>query len=486
MAKISKEMVEEFLHLTRRSLVATGKALYPELMGLKPSPLHYELSSALVEGRSSMVIAYPREFGKSTYAWELLSSWNILHRRYRYIMYIASTTTIAKRMLSTNVIPNIKNHPILRSQIKITKDTQEEFHYEIDGEKYFIACFGAGQQLRGTRFQSYRPDLVVMDDIETTEATKSEDQRRKLKDWMVADVIPLGKMARFFFVGTMLHSDCLLANFMDQPPEDVHTGLKWETRRYGVIDEEGRSTWPEKYSDDWIEAKRKEYIKMGALDRFNTEYMNIPVARADRMFTPEQLSYYAPDQGKAAMSGGMDILITVDPGIHNENHRDPTVILTTGMDKNGNIWILDLIRERFVHHEILEAIVATFRKWRPRMTFIESVQAQYWLFQDLANGTHLGRDIIPCEKIDGKHVSMGKNIRIQGLESLFHRKQIYVPAEAHWVGELINEMVTFPKGKHDDILDALSYSKLNHIQIGGMKYNFDSILDRTLTSSTVF
>jgi len=486
MASLSKEMVQEFLHLTRRSLVATGRSLYPDLMGLKPSKLHYELSTALVDGTSSMVIAYPREFGKSTYAWELLASWNVLHRRYRYIMYIASTTTIAKRMLSTNVVPNIKNHPILKSQIKITKDTQEEFHYEIAGEKYFIACFGAGQQLRGTRFQSFRPDLVVMDDIETTEATKSPDQRAKLKDWMVADVMPLGKTARFFFVGTMLHEDCLLANFMESPPRDVHTGELWETRRYGVIDEEGVSVWPEKYSDDWIEAKRKEYIKMGALDRFNTEYMNIPVSREDRAFVPEQITYFAPDQAKAAASGGMDIIITVDPGIHNENHRDPTVIMVTGMDKNNNLWILDVFRERLVHHRILEEIVNAFRKWRPRMTYIESVQSAFWLFQDLTTGTHLSRDIIPCEKIEGSQVSMGKNVRIQGLESLFYRKQIYVPAEAQWNDELITEMVTFPKGRHDDILDCLSYAKLNHVVPGGSSFDYGSVLQGNLTSSTVF
>lgn len=477
---------EEFAHLTRRSLVSTGVALYPDLMGLKPSPLHHELSTALVEGQTSMVIAYPREFGKSTYAWELLSSWNVIHRRYRYIMYIASTTTIAKRMLATNVVPNLISHPLLKNRIKVIRNTQEQFIYEIEGEKYFIACYGAGQQLRGSRYESYRPDLVVLDDIETTEATKSEDQRIKLKDWFFADVIPLGKLARFFFVGTMLHEDCLLANIMEQPPRDVHTDKPWETRRYGVLDEEGISTWPEKYSDAWIEAKRLEYIRAGMLDRFNTEYMNIPVAKADRQFLPEQITFYAPDQISAAKSGGLDVIITVDPGIHNENHRDPTVILVTGLDKNGNYWILDMIRERLVHHEILDKIVETYRKHNPRMTFIESVQAQYWLFQDLTTGTHASRDIIPCEKIDGSQVRMGKNVRIQGLESIFHRKQIRVPAEATWIDLLINEMVTFPKGKTDDILDALAYAKLNHIQPGGLNFDFNPYLSGANQASTVF
>jgi len=307
----------------------------------------------------------------------------------------------------------------------------------------------------------------------------------KLKDWFWADVIPLGKQARFFFVGTMLHQDCLLANLMEVPPVDQHLSTPWEVRRYGVTDKEGVSTWPEKYSDDWIEAKRKEYIKMGMLDRFLTEYMNVPVDKASRKFDPKAVRFYGPDQQRAILGGAVDILITVDPGISNEEHRDPTVICVSAMDRNGNLWILDMIRKKLVQHEILDEIATAFRKWRPRMTFIESVQAQIWLFQSLVNGTHPGRDIIPCEKIDGSQVRMGKIVRIEGLDELFHRNQIYVPADCGWWDELVNEMVTFPKGKHDDMLDALAYAKINHISPGGCNLNLQDMLATARSSSTV-
>ena len=457
-------------------------------MSLAPSKLHHELSRVLVDEEKSMVIAYPREFGKSTYAWELLSSWNVLHSKYNYVMYIASTVDKAEKMLSTNVVPSIESHPILSSQIKIKKKTKGNFFYEniVTGQTYYVSCYGAGQNLRGARMQSFRPDFVIIDDIEDTEKVQSPMQREKLKDWFWADVNPLGKEARFFFVGTMLHEDCLLANLMETPPVDHRLGTNWEVRRYGVLDEEGKSVWPEKYSDEWIDAKRKEFIRAGKLDRFNTEYLNVPVSRADRSFTPEQLTFYAPDQLMAAKSGGMDILVTVDPGIHNDDHRDPTVIMTTGMDKNGNLWVIDLIRARLVHHEILHEIVAAYRKANPRMTYIESVAAQYWLFQDLTNGTHTSRDIIPCEKIDGSQVRMGKNVRIQGLDDIFHRKKVRVPADALWIDDMINEMVTFPKGKHDDIMDALAYAKLNHIIPGGVTYDYGPALSGNLKSSTVF
>ncbi len=488
MAGISVEEAEEFLHLTRRSLVATGKALYPDLMGLPPSDLHYELSSTLVEGKSSVIIAYPREFGKSTYAWELLSSWNVLHCRYRYILYIASTVQKAEQMLSVNVVPNILTHPLLKDQIEIIKNTKSQFHYKnkLTGEMFFMACYGAGQNLRGARFDRFRPDFVIVDDIEDTEKVRSVDQRIKLKDWWYADVMPLGKEARFFFVGTMLHEDCLLANLMETPPVDHQLGSPWEVRRYGVLDAEGKSTWPDKYTDEWIEAKRKEFIKAGMLDRFNTEYMNVPITREDRKFKPDQVKFYAPDQLEAAKRGGFDILITVDPGISNDLHRDPTVICITGMDKNRNMWVLDMIRKRMPQHEILDEIVAQYRIHSPRMTFIESVQAQYWLYQSLTDGTHLSRDIIPCEKIDATQVRMGKIVRIEALDELFARKNILVPADCHWWADLCNEMVTFPKGRTDDMLDALAYAKLNHIVPGGFKISYGDMMNNLKSSSTVF
>ena len=170
---------------------------------------------------------------------------------------------------------------------------------------------------------------------------------------------------------------------------DHELGTPWEVRRYGILDGDGKSNWPEKYTDDWIDAKRQEYIRAGKLDRFLTEYMNIAVGRENRKFDPKNIRYYAPDQLESAMGGGFDILITVDPGISNEAHRDPTVICVTGMDRNGNLWVLDMLRRKIRQHEILDLIVEQYRKWMPRMTYIESVQAQIWLFQSLIDGLML-------------------------------------------------------------------------------------------------
>ena len=474
--------VEELLHSTRYNLVNTGLALMPDKLSIAPSPLHYRLSDALVGSRDSTVIAFPREFGKSTYVWDVFSNHNVLHRQYRYIVYIAATSKIAEKQFYS-LKGSIKTHPLLKTGIEITRDTKDEFFYEAAGEKFFITCHGAHQQLRGARFDQYRPDLIIIDDIEKSDEVMSPDMRAKLKDWFFADVLPLGKEARLFYVGTMLHEDSLLANLVKTPLTNLDTGVPWRTFRYGVLDDEGSPTWPEKYDEAWISAKRKSYIANGMLYRFNTEYMNIAVGTDDRTFDPTRIRMYNPEQLRSAMNGSTDIIITVDPGIKKSVNHDPTVIMTTMLDSLGQMWMLNVVRKRMALHEILDAIVEEYKMWSPRMVYVESVQGQDYLVQELENGMWPGGYIMPIERIEGKQVQMGK-VRIYGLESLFHNRKLLAPASAEWWVDFVDELVTFPRGKHDDILDCASYAKMNHVAPGSSKINVDDYL--VCNSSTVF
>ena len=480
---IKHDELREIIHLTRGSLLNTGLGLFPENLRTKSSPLHVQLSDTLVRSERSTAFAFPRGFGKSTYCWELLSAWNILHRKYKYIMFIGSTSTIAEDMFA-NVRAQLTSHPLLGAMIKVIKNTTNKFFYQINGTNYFLACYGAGQQLRGKRFDAIRPELVIMDDLETTEGVRSQEQRKKMKDWLFADVIPLDVNARFFYIGTMLHEDCLLANLINEPLYEERTGQNWATMRFGVLDDTtGAPTWPEKYDEAWIDAERKKYISNNMLYRFNTEYMNIAVARDDRTFDPTQIRFYSEPQLEAARNGGMDIVLIVDPGIHGDGDHDPTVVLASAMDKTGNMWILDISRRHMIHHEILDEIVRMHRLWNPNRCYIEAVQAQHYLVQDLEHGTWTGGDIINCAPIDGKQIRLGKQ-RIYGIESLFHQRKLLVPAAPVWWVDFMDELVSFPRGKHDDMLDCVAYAKMNHVQPRGETIDVKAYLSPE--SSTVF
>ena len=483
MADLEDEQIKELLHVTRRNLVSTGLALYPDLFYVKPCPLHYRLSDALINSDESTALAFPREFGKTTFVWEGMSSWNILHQRYHYIMYIATSLTKASSALQ-NVQSAVLGHPLLKRIMNKAHATKEMLRYSVGQEKFMVKCFGAGQNLRGERYEQYRPDLIIIDDIENTENVRNPDQRKKLKDWFYSDVMPLGKEARFFYVGTMLHEASLLAELQSEPPVDPKTGKEWRMFRYGVIDDvTGAPTWPEKYDEAWIAAKRKEYIRQGMLYRFNTEYMNIAVAREDRTFEPKQVRFYGPEQLQAARKGRMDIITIIDPGIKADGDHDPTVVWTSALDSVGNMWVLNIVRKRMMKTDILNTVVKEYTTWNPRQVYIEGVQGQHYLAQDLENGSWPGGHCINVEEIDGKQIAMGKN-RIYNLQPFFERRQIMIPASAEWWVDLQEEMVTFPRGKHDDMLDCGGYAAMNHIKIRKSNLDLDKLL--SAPSSTVF
>jgi len=478
------DLTDEIVKMTRRSLVAVGVYFFPDIFSMKPSPLHYKLSDALINTTSSVAMALPRELGKTTYVWEIMMAWNIMHRRYRYIVYIATSSKKGIKAFK-NVKYALQGHPLIKNMYTVSKngDTAEKLEFTIDGQKYMIAVFGAGQNLRGEKYTHFRPDLIILDDIENTEAVRSEDQRAQLEEWLYSDVMPLGSDARIFVMGTILHEDSLLNNLITEPPIDAATGEPWVTMKYAVVNDQGESNWPEKYSDIWIENKRKDLISKGLQSTWDNEYMNEPVSRDSRTFDPRQLRFYSEEQLASAMKSGMDILITVDPGIKTEDKHDPSAISATAMDPLGNIWILDMFANQVRKSVMLAEIEKMYIKWSPRCVYVESVQGQYYLVQDLEDGNYGSGYPMNIEEIDPKQVRMGKN-RIYNLESEFTARRVMVPNGAPWLLDFQAELVAFPKGKHEDRLDTLSYAKMNHIQIKPITLDVNATLQRI--SSTTF
>ena len=47
-----------------------------------------------------------------------------------------------------------------------------------------LKAFGSGKRLRGVKFGVYRPDLVVLDDLENDTNVRSKEQRDKLEEWL--------------------------------------------------------------------------------------------------------------------------------------------------------------------------------------------------------------------------------------------------------------------------------------------------------------
>ena len=86
-----------------------------------------------------------------------------------------------------------------------------------------------GKQLRGKRNGSYRPDLVICDDLESAKNTNTPELRDKNLHWFNSVVIPIGEPEKtaFIYMGTIVHGSGLLVSILNR--------ADFESRVYSAI-----------------------------------------------------------------------------------------------------------------------------------------------------------------------------------------------------------------------------------------------------------
>lgn len=96
--------------------------------------------------------------------------------------------------------------PVWRSNVLVTKTNIK------------IEAIGSGKKIRGRKHRNWRPDLIVLDDVENDENVRTPEQRRKLRDWYNKAVSKAGDdYTDIVYIGTLLHYDSLLANTLRNP-----------------------------------------------------------------------------------------------------------------------------------------------------------------------------------------------------------------------------------------------------------------------------
>ncbi len=86
---------------------------------------------------------------------------------------------------------------------------------------------GMGQQVRGWLYDNiYRPDLVIVDDIQNRKSVKSESLRKEAWNWLTGEVLgcfshrdklgPREFPGKLVVIGNMLHEDCVVNRLLEE------------------------------------------------------------------------------------------------------------------------------------------------------------------------------------------------------------------------------------------------------------------------------
>jgi len=382
----------------------------------------------------------PREHGKSTRMSFAYPLWRVLTGRSKFVVIIAASQRLANKILRDIKYELVDNERILEDFGEQKGDVWSADFIELKNGSAIMAS-GAGASIRGARHRQHRPDLVICDDILKDDSSRSPIQRENLYDWFKRTVLPLGKEALTVVVNTIFHHDDLPSRLLKEIEQRTLKG--WLGLRFSAIKEDGSPLWESYWSKKDLEEKK---LVLGSA-KFATEYMNEPVADDEAVFKPEWIKYYT--DAELPPRSRLEVAMGVDPAT-GKTHGDYSAYVVVGKDKEtGKIYVLEAYGKKVSPERFAQEVISAYKRWEPKVIIFEEIAFQE-IYKKMImekaskNGVHL-----PIKGI--KH-RLSKAERIYRLAPLIENGFLLFKESQSL---LVDQLLMFPKGDHDDLPDAL-------------------------------
>lgn len=504
-----------------------GRAYLPHYFIRKSPHFHEELDEiwnrGVMKGRnplkeakvisrlkgSRQVVAAPRGHAKSTNFTFKDDLHAILYAYKHYILILSDSSEQAEGFLddikteledNANIIMDfgsLKGDKVWRTGVILTKT-------DIKAE-----AIGSGKKVRGRRHRNWRPDLIVLDDIENDENVNTPEQRRKLKNWFDKAVSKAGDTyTDIMYIGTILHYDSLLNNVLQNPryktrkyraviSEAVNTKLwdEWEgiyTNLFNENHEEDARAFYEAHEEEMLlgaevlwEEKLSYYdlmeIKVSeGTASFNSELQNDPIDPESATFNPEWFDYYEPELVDFS-SPEFVFVAANDPSLGKNKKSDTSSIINLALStKTGYMYVADASVERRKPDVIIDDVFEMNRRLKRdyKKGFykfgVEVVQFQYFFKEVMAAKSAEEGEYIPIEEIQS---TVNKVLRIESLQPVIKNKYLKFNREHK---TLLKQLQEFPMGKNDDAPDGLQMAVqlAQTVKAVASKANYKTVLRR--------
>jgi predicted phage terminase large subunit-like protein len=203
-----------------------------------------------------------------------------------------------------------------------------------------------------------------------------------------------------------------------------------------------------------LETETGNYIAWGYASSNSAQYLNEVIPDTDATFRKEWFHYYDETELRGRP---LNKFTAVDPAISLDKEADYTAMVTIGIDSFHNWYILDVFRDRVTPSELIEQLYRTYERWHPIEIAIENVAFQKVLQYSINEEGRKRKKYLPVVEV--KPEERSKDERIRGLQPLYANGVILHNKDLVYNDYLEDELTRFPRGKHDDIIDAMSYLK---------------------------
>jgi predicted phage terminase large subunit-like protein len=137
-----------------------------------------------------------------------------------------------------------------------------------------------------------------------------------------------------------------------------------------------------------------------------------------------------------------------DPAAKDTQGSDYSVCTTWGETPDRNFYLLDVYRARIQFPDLQRRVRLLAELHEVQSVLIEDTSSGIGLIQNLQQEGFLR--IVP---IKPKGTKLDRLIR---QTPLIEGGKVWLPRDAHWLPEFINEATMFPNGRHDDQMDSMA------------------------------
>lgn len=209
---------------------------------------------------------------------------------------------------------------------------------------------------------------------------------------------------------------------------------------------------------DYLPRAETEALKVVQLGNYEGQYNQRPTKMEGDFFKLAWLNYDERDPSDmrrdlANVYQSWDLAVTEKDT--NKEDPDYSVCATLGVDDTGRWLLLDVWRDRVNTFELVEQMIALHKQWDPKNVFIEKGAFEKAIKPFLDHRCReVGYFVYP-EPVS--HGNKDKEFRAQPFRAMMASRALYVPRHAPWLTDLKLELSSFPRGSHDDQVDALAY-----------------------------